>query len=103
MNAAIGILVTVGVLTYGVAQISAGYIGVDEYMGTWWAVGTIVLALLFRFTLPLTIGAFYGAWVVWGWHWLLAALFAAPGLAFVIPGVISGIASWVSSLRKPSP
>jgi hypothetical protein len=28
---------------------------------------------------------------VWDWHWGFAALFAAPGLAFLIPGVILSI------------
>ncbi len=48
-------------------------------------------SLVFRFTLPITIGAFFGAMDVWSWHWGLAALFAAPGLAFLIPGVILSI------------
>jgi hypothetical protein len=24
---------------------------------------------MFRFTLPITIGAFFGAMDVWDWHW----------------------------------
>ncbi len=78
-------------LIYGIAQIVAGYVGIDFHLGAVWAVIAIIAAFMFRFTLPITIGAFFGAMNVWGWHWALAALFAAPGLAFIIPGVILSI------------
>ena len=84
------ILVTV----YGIAQIAAGYVGIDFHFGAVWAGVAIFAAsmfLMFRFTLPITIGAFFGAMDVWHWHWALAALFAAPGLAFIIPSVIMSI------------
>lgn len=78
-------------LVYGIAQIVAGYVGIDFHLGAVWAGIATVAALMFRFTLPITIGAFFGAMNVWHWHWALAALFAAPGLAFIIPGVIVAI------------
>ncbi|VVH64956.1 hypothetical protein BSPLISOX_1047 [uncultured Gammaproteobacteria bacterium] len=71
----------------GILQIVAGYVGIDFHFGTVWAGVAIVAALMFRFTLPITIGAFFGAMDVWDWHWGFAALFAAPGLAFLIPGL----------------
>ncbi|WP_293689716.1 hypothetical protein [Thiolapillus sp.] len=76
---------------YGILQIVAGYVGIDYHFGAVWAGVAIVAALMFRFTLPITIGAFFGAMDVWGWHWGWAALFAAPGLAFIIPAVIMSI------------
>lgn len=87
------ILGFVAILAFGVAQFIAGYAGIALHLGTGWAIGAIVLSLFFRFPLPITIGAFFGAMDVWGWHWALAALFAAPGLAFVVPGVIASVAS----------
>jgi hypothetical protein len=45
----------------------------------------------------MTIGAFFGAMDIWDWHWALAGLFAAPGLAFVIPGVL---AATISSVKR---
>ncbi len=84
-------------LVYGIAQIVAGYLGIDFHLGAVWAVIAIIAAFMFRFTLPITIGAFFGAMNVWGWHWALAALFAAPGLAFIIPGVILSI---IEGVRK---
>jgi len=78
-------------IVYGIAQIVAGYVGIDFHFGAVWAGVAIFAAFMFRFTLPITVGAFFGAMDVWHWHWALAALFAAPGLAFIIPGVIMSI------------
>jgi hypothetical protein len=91
-----GLLTAAGVilfLVYGVFQIYAGYVGIDFHFGGTWAGLGLVLAFIFRFTLPITLGAVFGAMDVFGWHWFLAILFAAPGLALVIPGVISAIVS----------
>lgn len=84
-------------LTYGMAQVIAGYVGIDFHLGEVWAVIAIIAAFMFRFTLPITIGAFFGAMNVWGWHWALAALFVAPGLAFIILGLILSI---IEGVRK---
>jgi hypothetical protein len=81
-------------LGYGAAQIYAGYIGIHHHLGTGWAVAALVAAIGFRFSLPLTIGSFFGAMNVWGWHWLGAFVFAAPGLAFMalmIPGALASV------------
>jgi hypothetical protein len=51
----------------------------------------VVVAFGFRFTLPITVGAFFGAMNVWEWHWALALLFAAPGLVLALPGVLASI------------
>jgi hypothetical protein len=83
----------VAVLVFGLAQFAAGYAGIAYHFGTGWAIAALVVGVFFRFTLPITIGAFFGAMDVWGWHWALAALFAVPGLIFVVPGVIASVVS----------
>ena len=80
---------------FGLAQFVAGYAGIAFHLGTGWAIAAVIVGLMFRFTLPITIGAFFGAMNVWGWNWALAALFAAPGLIFVVPGVIATVFSLV--------
>lgn len=97
MSGALTVLGAIAFLLFGVAQICAGYAGIDHHFGAVWAFVAIFLALGLRFTLPITIGAFFGAMDVWHWHWALAALFAAPGLAFVIPGVLAAI---ISAIKK---
>lgn len=93
--AILGVLGFLAILVFGIAQFVAGYAGIAFHLGTGWAIAAIVVALMFRFALPITIGAFFGAMNVWGWHWALAALFAVPGLVFVVPGAIAAILSLV--------
>jgi len=68
---------------YGLSQFWAAFIGIQYHFGTGWALGALALAIFARFTLPITIGAFFGAMDVWGWSWLISFLFAAPGLAYM--------------------
>jgi hypothetical protein len=83
------------VLLLGLVQIWIGVLGIEFHLGVWWAVGAIAAALLARFMLPLTIGAFFGATDVLGMHWVVGLLIAAPGLIFVVPGVIATIVAGV--------
>jgi hypothetical protein len=88
------------IVVYGLIQFYAGWIGIEHHLGSGWAIAAIVAALLFRFTLPITVGSFFGAMNVWEWHWAGALVFAAPGLAFMalmIPGVL---ASLLGKMRK---
>jgi hypothetical protein len=84
---------------YAIAQIYAGWLGADLYWGFWGAVGVMAAALLFQFTLPLTVFSFLGAWEVWGWPWYGALLFAAPGLAFMALGLTGNIIAAISGRR----
>jgi hypothetical protein len=93
MKLAIGILALAAFLVFSSAQIAAGYAGIEHGIGPVWALAAVFTAVFLRFTLPITVGAFFGAMTVWGWHWALACMFAVPGLIFMFPGVISGIFS----------
>ena len=42
---------------------------------------------------PLTIGTFFGALDVWGWPWYGALAFAAPGLLFIGPALVTSAIS----------
>ena len=94
-NSALPMLGCVGWLLLGLVQIGAGFAGIADHWGVGWAILALIAMFVFRFSLPITIGAFFAARDLWGWHWLFAILFAAPGLAFMIPGVISSIISRV--------
>jgi hypothetical protein len=82
------------VIPYGLIQIYAGYIGIVDKLGAGWAIAAVVAFMMLRFSLPLTIGSFFAARDIWGWHWGGALVFAAPGLAFMalmIPGVFASL------------
>ncbi len=77
------------ILGLGVVQIIAGYLGIQDGMGTGWAVAAIIIFFMFRFTLPITVGSFFGVMNVWEWHPIIAFLIAAPGLLFMVPGLFA--------------
>jgi hypothetical protein len=83
-------------IAFVAVQMAAGFEGISHALGSGWAVAALFVALYWRFTLPITIGAFFGALQVWGWHWSLALAFTLPGLVFVLPGVIPAIMSLVT-------
>ena len=87
-------------LVIGLAQMVIGYIGIEYHFGAGWAIGAVVLALMFRFSLPLTIGTFFGAMDVFGFSFIVALLITLPGLLLMVPGVIAaGIAGLASSFN----
>lgn len=79
------------VIIYGIVQLYAGFVGLDEAFGGVWAVIAIIAAFAFRFTLPLMVGSFLCATSVWDWHWFWALVFAAPSLLIMIPAIFAGI------------
>jgi len=97
MKNIVGISALIGFLAIVMSQMAAGYAGISHSLGPSWACFAILLALYFRFTLPISIGAFYGAMTVWGWHWALAFLFVLPGLIFVLPGALKAVFSLVTT------
>lgn len=96
MAGGFGCLMMIAFMGYGITVLAVGWIGIEEELGWWWAFGASVLALPFRFTLPITIGAIFGAMHLWGWHWALATLFALPGLAFMIPALLGALIAGLS-------
>ena len=96
-----GLLLMLGI---GLAQMVIGYIGIDYHFGAGWAIGAVVLALMFRFSFPLTIGTFFGAMDVFGFSFIVSLLITLPGLLLMVPGAIAaGIAGLASSFKsKPN-
>ena len=76
-------------IAVGIAQLYAGFLGIEFHFGQIWAWAGVGVAIFLRVMLPLTIGSFFGAMDVWGWEWYWAALFAAPGLLFVVPAMVT--------------
>jgi hypothetical protein len=85
------VLLFCGLIGVAVIQFIAGWQGIEYHLGFWAAIAAVAVALVFRFTLPLTVGTFFGALSVWGWHWAPALLLTLPGLALVVPSVVAEV------------
>lgn len=93
MNAIFSGLAVILFLFYGIAQLYAGYLGIEHHFSPTWGWIALIASFVLRFTLPITIGSFFGALDVWHWHLAGAVVFAAPGLLLVVPGVLAAITS----------
>lgn len=91
INTTLGCGFAILMMAFGLLQIGAGWLGIAHSFGSGWAVAAVVAAIFFRFTIPIVVGAFLCAKNIWDWHWILAALFAAPGLLFMVPAVFASI------------
>tara|TARA_B100001057_G_C22301815_1_gene738576 strand:- start:71 stop:532 length:462 start_codon:yes stop_codon:yes gene_type:complete len=84
-------------LGFAIFQAIVGYLGIEYHLGQGWAIGFLIAAFIFRFSLPLTIGTFFGAVDVLGWNIFVAILITAPGLIFMVPGAIAMALAGVAS------
>jgi len=84
---------------FGLLQLAAGWAGIEDSFGWGWGIAAVVAAVFFRFTIPITVGAFLCAKNIWDWHWVFALLFALPGLLFMIPAFF---ASLLGAVRRVS-
>ena len=72
----------------GLVQFYLGFVGIESHLGVWAAIAELLAAIFLHFTLPLTIGTYFGAVDVLGWPWWAGVLIAAPGLLLVVPGMV---------------
>ena len=91
--AAFGVLGGILFLVVGIVQIYVGFIGIEYHLGSGFAFGALFIGFFFRIMFPLTIGTFFGALDVWGWPWYGALAFAAPGLLFIVPALVTSAIS----------
>ena len=90
-------------IIFGILQIWLGYVGIDWHFGELWALGAVAVAFIFRITLPLTIGTYFGAVDVMGWDWYVGLSIAAPGLLFIVPSMVMAALEPIFSNTNESP
>jgi hypothetical protein len=83
-----GFLLMVAFWVFGFVQLAAGFIGIEHYFSSFWAWTALLIAIFFRFTLPIIIGAFLCGPIRMEMSLGIAILFVLPGLVFVIPGLL---------------
>ena len=81
----IGILLIIILLSTMIFHLVLGYLGFQYFFGTTIAVLLTILCIFFRFSLPLSIGTFFGIIYVLEWHWFFAILISLPGVIFFTP------------------
>ena len=79
--------------------IDASFSYIQIEFGSGWAWAAIIAAFVFRFSLPLVIFSFCGAYYLWDWNIFLALGLAAPGLLVMIPAVIAILFESISKWR----
>jgi len=85
------------VMIAGLAQLYLGYIGIEDWLGSAWALGALGLAFFARIMLPLTIGTYLAMTNVYGFEWWIGAIVAAPGLLLIVPALVTDTLSKVFS------
>ena len=88
-------LIFIFVLVVGVLQIYLGYVGIEDWLGSAWALGALGLAFFARIMLPLTIGTYLAMTNVYGYEWWIGVIVAAPGLLLIVPTLVTDALSKV--------
>jgi hypothetical protein len=87
----------IAVMIAGIAQLYLGYVGIEDWLGSGWALGALALAFFARIMLPLTIGTYLAMTNVFGYEWWVGVLVAAPGLLLIVPAMVSAVLGKVFS------
>jgi len=91
MSGLISVLGAIVFIGYGIMQIYAGYLGIEEYWGMVAAIAVIFISSMMRITIPILVGGFLCATELWGWHWIWAVIFVMPGILFMVPSLLTTV------------
>ena len=78
MQGVLTFLLFIAMFAIGIFYLYAGVVGIGIEFGTGWAIAAFIAAMVLRFSLPLSVGAFFYATNVWGWGTLGGLVFAFP-------------------------
>lgn len=80
-------------------QVYLAYLGIMFYLGQSLSIVILAISLAMQFPIPVLIGAFLGAFKVFGLHWALSLLVVMPGVVFMSPHLVKDA---IHRIRKPS-
>lgn len=72
-------------MVVGIAQIYLGFVGIEDWLGSGWALASLLIAIFARIMLPLTVGTYLAITNVYGLSWWIGIICAAPGILFFLP------------------
>lgn len=75
-------------VVFTIFQFVLGFLGIEHHLGMGIAILALIGLFIFKFTLPFTIGSFFGAVNVLGLHWVFGLIIAIPGIALMVPGAL---------------
>jgi len=67
MQGSISFFFFILIFAISIFYVYAGVVGINIEFGSGWATGALLAAMFLRFSLPLSVGAFFYATNVWGW------------------------------------
>lgn len=80
-----------GVLAYAIVSLAASFAFLEDHWNWHWFFAVLAVGLaLMAFPGALVVTTFFGAWLVWEWHFLAALALAAPGLVFAVAVLVLG-------------
>ena len=80
-----------GVVAYVIVCLAASFAFLEDYWSWHWIFAVLAIGLaLAAFPGALVVTTFFGAWLVWEWHFLAALALAAPGLVFAVLVIVLG-------------
>jgi hypothetical protein len=91
----------VAIIIAGIAQLYLGYVGIEDWLGSGWAIAAFALAIFARIMLPLTVGTYLAVTNVYGYDWWVGLIVAAPGLLLILPSMVADVFQKISGNAKP--
>lgn len=92
MKLLIGLAFALLPLTYAalsILQLYAGVVGLSYMLGGFLAVIIVIASLIYKVSLPITVGSFVGMYLVWEWPWIIALLITAPSVLLMFPAFVA--------------
>jgi thiamine transporter ThiT len=80
-----GYLLGMAFCVLAVAACGLAWLGLEAEFGWQWALGAVVVGVIFRINIALPVGMFFYASHAWAWPLPQALAFSAPGLLLVLP------------------
>ena len=68
-----------------------GFLGIQYFFGTISSILVTIFCIFFKFSLPLTVGTFFGIIYVLEWHWFFALLITLPGIMILTPSKFKSV------------
>ena len=83
----------------GFSQLILGFLGLQEWLGTFWATAIMAVVFFTRIGLPITVGTYISVVNVFGFDWWVGALVAAPGLLLLVPFFWEYTQKWLINIK----